>query len=236
MPVQTFDTQDDIPEEHRASALETKDGKFAVFIEPDTSGLTSALEKERAARKQEEKARKEAAKRLADLELEAKAREGGLTADKLKEIREQVAAEYEPFRQQAEAYKAKVRELTLNDRVKAMFAKAEFVDADAAWKLFGDQFDLTEDGSQPVVKGKEGVSLDAHIAQLATAYPYLVKGTQASGGGASGNRAGQAAGGSENPLTWSSDKRAAFIAANGLPAYQQLLDKVMEASVQKKAA
>lgn len=237
MPVETFDTLDAVPEEMRDAAIETKAGKFIVARDPDTSGLTSALEKERKARRDAEKVAKERDARLAELELEAKGTAAGLTSEKLKEIRAQVAAEFEPYKSKAEALAAENRALKLNDRVKAMLAKADFVDVDAAWKLFGDEFDLTDDG-QPIVKAEPGKAIDKHIADLAAAKPYLVKGTQASGGGAGGNRGTGAPAKGDDVFTWTSEQRAQFIQTNGLAAYQDKLDaaQVARAVAAKKAA
>lgn len=223
MPVETFEAKDAIPEELREAAIETKDGKFVVVRDEDTTGLKSALEKERGARKEAEKAAREREARLRELELEAKASKEGLTAERLKEIRAQVAAEFEPWKSKAEQYAAENRALKLNDRVKALLAKAEFVDAEVAWKLFGEQFDLTEDG-QPIVKDAPGTSLDAHIAKLAEAHPYLVKGSQIAGGGAAGAKAGTAPGGSVKVSELKGDALQQYIAKHGYDAWKQKLD------------
>jgi hypothetical protein len=189
VPVETFDTQDAVPEDLRDSAIETKDGKFLVLREDDTSGLKSALEKERQARKEADRIAKDTAKRLHDLELEAKAKEGGLTSEKLAEIRKQVAAEFEPWKTKAEQVTAENRALRLNDRVKTMLDKVGFIDVEAGWKLAGDEFDLTDDG-QPIVKAEPGKSLEKHVADIAARYPGLVRGSQASGSGAAGVKKG----------------------------------------------
>lgn len=239
MPAETFESKDAIPEEFREAAIETKDGRFLVVRDEDTSGLKSALEKERGARKEAEKAAKERAARLQELELEAKASKEGLTTDKLKEIRQQVAAEYEPFKAKAEQYAAENRALKLNDRVKALLAKAEFVDAEVAWKLFGEQFDLTEDG-QPIVKDAPGTSLDAHIAKIAEAHPYLVKGSQIAGGGAAGAKAGAAPASPTKVSALTGDALQAYIAKHGYETWKQQLDAesiaILTAKPQQKAA
>lgn len=234
MPAETFETLDAVPEELRESAIETKAGTFLLIRDPDTSGLTSALEKERTARKAEEKTRKDREKRLAELELEAKAREGGLTSEKLADIRKQVAAEFEPYRVEAEALKSKVRALTLDSVVKAKLG--DFVDVEVAWKQFGDEFDLTDDG-QPIVKTEPGKTLDKHIADLKARFPYLVRGTQAGGGAAAGNTTGAGTRGTgDNVFQWTPEQRADFIRTNGPDAYQAKLDASVQAQANPKAA
>lgn len=238
MPVETFETQEDVPEEFRESAIETKAGKFIVVREDDTSGLKSALDKERKARKDAEKEAKERAQRLADLELEAKASKEGLTSERLAEIRKQVAAEFEPYRTKAETLEAENRSLKLTDRVKALMEKADFHDVEAVWKLHGEDFDLTDDG-QPIVKAEPGKSLEKHIAEIATAKPYLVRGTQAAGGDAKGARgAAPEKGGKVSALK--GEALEAYIERHGYDEFRRQLDAEMVAALtatkQKQAA
>lgn len=234
MPAETFETKDSIPEELRDAAIETKDGKFVVVRDPDVSGLTSALEKERKARRDAEKAAKEREARLAELEEERQAKAAGLTGEKLEEIRKQAEAKFAADLAERDQLKQRVRALTLDTTVKSMLAKAEFVDVDAAWKLFGDEFDLTDDLT-PIVKADPAKKLEQHIADLAAAKPYLVKGTAASGGGASGNR-GTAAPQGKTVFDWTQEQRAQFIQQHGPDAYRAKLDEATLARITAKQA
>lgn len=180
MPVQTFDSQDAIPEEHRAAALETKDGKFAVFIEPDVTGLKTALEKERTLRKDAEKAANLAAEAARNAELKDK----GLLDVKQKWDSEILKPEREA-RLQAEA---KVRTLSLESPLKTKLA-ARLVDdkaVEAVWRLEAEKFDLAEKG--PVLRDNPTQDIDQYLDGLKGTYPWAFKGTQAGGGGAGGGK------------------------------------------------
>ncbi len=180
MPVQTFDSTDAIPEEHRANAIETKDGKFAVFVEPDTAGLTSALQKEREARKAAEKAAKAAADALRDGELKEKG---------LLEAKQQWDAEIlKPVAERVSLLEQENRSLKLVTPVKDAFRAAGIIDPDDAWAVVGGKFDLAEDG-RPILKDNPTADLGKWIASdLKQQKPHWFQGTQAAGGGAAGGR------------------------------------------------
>jgi hypothetical protein len=181
VPVQLFDSQDAIPEEHRAAALETKDGKFAAFIDTDVSGLKSALEKERTARKDAEKAANALAAAARDADLKDK----GLLETKQKwdeEILKPIAAERDALSQ-------KVRTLSLEIPLKTQLA-ARLVDenaVEAVWRLESEKFDLAE-GDKPVLKNNPTQDVAQYLDGLKGVYPWAFKGTQASGGGAGGGK------------------------------------------------
>jgi hypothetical protein len=231
MPTQTFDTLDAVPEEQRESAIETKAGKFLVVTEPDTSGLTTSLERERKAVKEAKAEKKKLEDRLAELELAAKGSAAGLNSEKLAELRAQVASEFEPKLKALDAAQAEIRALKLNDRVKALFSAAEFVSTDQAWKLFGEEFDLTDDG-QPVVKAHPGKDVAKHVGELAAANPHLVKGSRAAGGGANGGKGGTTTA-TEDVFEWTPEQRADYVAKHGLAAYNEKLNATALAKVQK---
>lgn len=232
-----FETADDIPEQFRETAIETKDGKFAV-----AAGALNALGRERGrAEEMERKAKAEAKRareyetRLAALEEERQANAAGLTKDKLDEIRRQAEAKYAADLAERDSLKQKVRALTLDTTVKSLLAKAEFVDVDEAWTLFQGQFDLTDDLT-PIVKADPAKALERHIADLAAAKPHLVKGTQASGGAARGNAAGGRPGAGEDVFQWTGEQRADFVTKHGAGAYQEKLDAAVLARATKQAA
>lgn len=182
MPLETFDSIDAIPEDARETAIETKDGKFIVWREPDTSGLTSALAKEREARKVAEAAAKRAANDAREKELAA----AGLL-DAKKRWDEELLV---PLQTEAEKLRAEVRALKLISPVKDALRAAGVIDPDDAYKLLADRFDLAENGA-PILKDNPTADIKKWAeTELAKAKPYLFAGTAASGGGARGAAAG----------------------------------------------
>lgn len=190
MPMQTYDTQDAVPEEHRDTALALADGRYIVVIEEDVDGLRANSAKLVAEKRAADKARRELAQRLAELEQEREANKAGLTSEQLAKIRADVEASYAPVKQEAEALKAQLRTLKLDNAVRAEMAKAGVRGEriEALWRLAADQFDLTDDGD-PYVKTAPAKSIAAFVASdLKTSYPEFYAGTAASGGGSTGAR------------------------------------------------
>lgn len=192
MPLKKFATLDEIPEANRSDAIELKDGSFAYVEETDTSSLAADLKEWKRKTEMAERATRKAVEEAERAKLEDKAGKSGITAEKLAEIRSEVRREVEaevrPKLEEAEKAVSENRTLKLDTKVKALAAtngvRAERLDA--WWKLHGDKFDLTSDG-EPVVKGKEGVSLKAFIADdLKKELPDFYTGTQGEGGGAAG--------------------------------------------------
>lgn len=182
MPLETFDTLDVIPEDVRANAIETKDGTFVVYREADTSGLTSALAKEREARKAAEKAAKLAAEDAREKELAA----AGLLDAKRKWDAEILA----PLQSELETLRGETRTLKLVTPVKDALRAAGVIDPDDAFKLLADRFDLADSG-QPILKDNPTADIKKWAeTELAKAKPYLFAGTQASGSGAKGSGPG----------------------------------------------
>lgn len=191
MPLKTYDTQDAVPEALRADAIETKDGKFVVVEEADTSDLAAAVAAEKEKREAAEKLMRKTAGELQKLQTQRKAADAGMTEEKLKELREEAKAEYmaeiQPQLDEAVKIKAQNRSLLLDADMKARALKAGVLPekVDDFWALRGSEFDLTDDG-KPMVKGKPGIEPDKHLTVLLKKNPEWVKGTQASGGGAQG--------------------------------------------------
>lgn len=156
---------------------------------PDvTAGLKSALAKEREGRKAAERAAKGYEARLLELEQAAKAKESGITSERLDEIRALAEAKFKPELEELAKMRAEVRSLKLDGTVKGLLGKAEAVDPDVAWKIFRDEFDLTEDG-RPIVSADPTASVEEYVTKtLRQKHPYLFRGTQAGGGGATGSR------------------------------------------------
>jgi hypothetical protein len=196
MPLKTFATLDEVPEESRESAIETKAGTFVLVIDEDTGALKSALDEERTKREAAERNATKAAKALQKAELEAKQKAAGFTQEQIDamraDVRRDVDAEYAPVKEQAEkaaALDAKLQALLLTDRIKAQMAasgvRAERIDA--LYKLAGDRFALTAD-EKPMLKDQPGIDLTVYVRDtLKAEFPEFYAGTQATGGDAPGS-------------------------------------------------
>jgi hypothetical protein len=82
-----------------------------------------------------------------------------------------------------------VRELLLVQQIKAGSSEHGKIMAQHQadfWKLYGDEFDLTEDDTV-VVRSNPGIPVAKHIAELAKRQPAWVEGTKAAGGNAGGD-------------------------------------------------
>jgi hypothetical protein len=157
--------------------------------QPDpTAGLKSALQKEREARKAAEKAVKSVESRLLEMEQTVKAKESGITSERLDEIRTLAEAKFKADLEERDRLRAENRTLKLDNSVKKVLEKAEVVSVEGAWKMFHDEFDLTDDG-RPIVKADPTADVEHYVTQtLRAQHPYLFRGTQAGGGGAMGGR------------------------------------------------
>lgn len=236
MPLLTFESLEEIEEGRRATAVELKDGRYAVVEDTDVSPLKAKADELLKETKTERQKRKELEAKLATYEQERTAREAGLTRDKLDEIMAQAEAKYRPVVDELEKVRGALRSERLDGRVKAMLGQARAADIDAAFKVVGDHFDLTEDGSL-VVKSDPTVKVDDYIGKtLTTRYPFLFQGTLASGSGAQGMKGAVANSLNARPITqWTSDERAAFIESNGIEAFQAKLREEQMASFAKVA-
>lgn len=192
MPIQTYDTTDAIPEEHRDTAYALEKGGFAVFIEEDVSGLKSNQAKILEEKKQIEKEYRQAIKENQELKREKDATASGITSEQLGKLRADFEAEYAPVREKAATLETQLRALKLDNSVQSQMAKAG-VRGDrlgALWKLTSEAFDLTDDG-QPYVKDAPTQSIDQFIGgKLKADYPEFFSGTSANGGGAKGSTGG----------------------------------------------
>jgi len=192
VPIQTYDTTDAIPEEHRDTAYALEKGGFAVFIEEDVSGLKNNQAKILEEKKQIEKEYRQAIKENQELKREKDATASGITSEQLGKLRADFEAEYAPLREKAATLETQLRALKLDNSVQSQMAKAG-VRGDrlsALWKLTGEAFDLTDDG-QPYVKDAPTQSIDQFIGgKLKADYPEFFAGTSANGGGAKGSTGG----------------------------------------------
>lgn len=194
MPIKTYDSQEAVPEAHRASAIETKDGKFIVDEPDPTLGEKGerALEAAKAAQREEEKRRKAAEKERDDLKRAAEAREKGISEEALAEIRRKEEAARKPIEDERDQLAAENRKLKLTDRVQALFLKYEGMPdrVEDAMDQLAKRTDLGDAGGI-VYKDKAGTitadSEEAFFKKFKTEKPWLFKGTGASGSGASGS-------------------------------------------------
>ena len=180
MPLKLYDALDAAPEALRATAIETKDGKFAVVEAEDVSGLKSALAKERDLREKAEKAAKLAADQIATNDL----REKGLLEAK----QEWDAKILGPIAERAKALETENHTLKLVGPVKDAFRSAGIIDPDDAWVRYGADLTLSEAG-KPMLKSDPTADLGKWAESLSTAHPHWFAGSQAAGGGASGGGA-----------------------------------------------
>lgn len=225
MPLTIVETLDEVPETARDKAMELKDGRFALVEDVDVSPLKAKADELLKETKSERAKRKALEDKLAQVEAERSAAAAGLTSEKLAEIVAQAENKYKPVVEELNTLKATLRAERLDGRVKTLLGQARAADIEAAWKVVGDHFDLTDDGAL-MVKADPTAKADEYIQRtLATKYPFLFQGTQAAGGGAAG-RGTAGTGGNAKPITqWSSDERAAFIEAQGIDAFQARLQQ-----------
>jgi len=233
MPLKIFDTTDAIPETLRASAIETKDGKFAISEDEDTGGLKSALEKERKAVKDAVKRAKELEDRTAALETEREAFKAGVKPEELQKLRTQIEGEYKTKLSEAEK---QIHELSFGAQLDAAMAAADVIDLADGRALFGSRFEMVE--GKLVPKDDKSITPQQYLAsKLQAEKPHLFKGTQAEGGGAGGSRTAGAAAG-DNVFKWTETQRAEFIQKHGYEAYNAKLNAsaLAQATTPQKAA
>lgn len=192
----TFAKQEDVPEAIR-DQYEERDGKWQPKPDKDAEAahatLKDTLEKEREKREAAEALSRTATRELQKLQNDDKGRAAGLTKEKLDEmraeIRKEVEAEYAPKLKDGEDAKVQVRVLQLDNRVKALAAQ-NGVRADRLdpwWKQHKDEFDLTDDGKEIIVKGHAGKDPAKYIADdLKKAIPEFYEGSKADGSGGGG--------------------------------------------------
>ena len=199
MPMKLYDTKEAVPEAVRATAIETKDGKFAVDEVDPALGEAGkrALEEERAARKKEADARKAAEKERDDLKRAAEAREKGISDDELQKIRDKEAADRKPIEEERDRLKQENRKLKLDDRARALALKAGVMPdrLDKAMKDLAGRLDLTEGGDTIIVKdAKGGVTTETIEDFLSKTYkaeaPFFYAGPGGSGSGGDGSSGG----------------------------------------------
>lgn len=167
-----------------------------------------ALADKRRAREEADELRKqlgELQSKMQDLEQQSKAKELNLPDEKLQEMRHKIRAdverEYSPLKEQLEQLTntlgerdGRIRELTLDNRVKEMMGKAgaRAERVNDLFRLTGDRFDLTEDDAV-ILRDSRETPLDRYFKEtLSKEYPEFWNGSGSSGGGASKSSGGAA--------------------------------------------
>lgn len=192
MALKTFKTKDEVPEAQRDNALALADGTFAVVEDTDTTAMQAEVTEWKRKHEAAERLAKKAAADLLVAQNNDKAAKAGVTGEELAKIRAEVKAEVlAELNGDLEKGRAALQEnrtLKLDAKVRAL-AAANGVRAErlgAWWKLHGEKFDLTEDGT-PIVRAHPGVTLDKFIATECKAeMPELYVGSMAAGGGGNG--------------------------------------------------
>lgn len=193
MPLQTFKTREEVPEDAREGALELKDGTFAVVVD-DAKDTILKIRQERDAFK---KQAREYADKVEAVERERDALKAN-TGDAEKKVADLLAkwqadteAKVGAVAKERDEFAAKLRQVTLVDKARETFLKAggRPEKVDAALKLVGDRLDLMD--GKPVVKDANGevttTTLDDLFGkEFRKEMPEFFAGTKASGGGAGG--------------------------------------------------
>jgi hypothetical protein len=225
-----------VPEAARGAYVQ-RDGKYHLDAAvEDVGGLKSALQKERDAAADAKRQLAAALAKTTELETAQKAAQGGITEQKLAEIKQQVEQAYAPKLTALEAATKELRALRLERPIDEVLSSLGAHDLAVARKVVSDHFDLTDDGKAFVKDAPTTGLTEWAKAELPKRYPYLFKGTQADGGNAQGAGSGSGAGGNgggDRPVSdWSPEDRFAYAQAHGRDA---LLKRAAEDG-RKKAA
>ncbi|HET8769430.1 MAG TPA: hypothetical protein VFM71_00460, partial [Gemmatimonadaceae bacterium] len=119
---------------------------------------------------------------------------------------------------------------------KSMLADLDVHDVDAAYRLLGGDFELGDDET-PTLKSDPTADVKKHLEkQLNERYKYLLKGTQAAGGGAGGSKGSGSGTGSITPTKMTTEQIHEYIDKHGREAYMTALAAEETALLTKKAA
>lgn len=195
MPVQTFKTRDEIPEDARDGALELKDGSFAVVVD-DAKETIAKIRRERDDAKKALREKETEITKLTEALDEANVKGGDVdkkVAETLAKWQQKRDADIAAEVQKREAVEAQLRKVTLTDKARETFVKAggRAEKAEAALRLVGDRLDLVD--GKVVVKDADGdvstLTLDDLFAKdFRKEMPEFYAGSQAAGSGAQGTQ------------------------------------------------
>ena len=192
-----------------------KDGKYRLDVEgiEDTSGLKSALEKERTARRELEK-RAKAALSEDDMEeyarLKAEADKGKDKDEILKSMRARHEKELEQSRQEAAAVKARLEKTVLESTATQLLAKHGGNVSLLLPHILGQLRPEEIDGNLSVVPAN-AATIDDVVSGLKSSFPQAFAAPATSGSGASGGHAGAGEKGT-GKLGGDKSERAAYFA------------------------
>lgn len=246
------DSLDSVPEALRGEYAE-KDGKFHLNVEglEDTSGLKSALQKERDARKALDKEVAnwkrlgKSAEEIAEL-VETREREEterlkkkGDTDALLKQANERAAKERAELEAELNAARASERAAVVGERLVAALAKAGATEEGA--ELLPDRLSnrikfetvdgkrilkiVQADGETPMLgSGADAATIDDLVKEAVKKYPSLFKGSGAGGGGKPPGSPPGAPGVSRKSDLKTEKAKAEFVDKHGFDAYKALPD------------
>ncbi len=192
-----------------------KDGKFRLDVEgvEDVTGLKSALEKERSARRDLEKRMKTALSED-DLEeyarLKAEADKGKDKDEILKSMRARHEKELEQSRQEAAAVKARLEKTVLESTATQLLAKHGGNVSLLLPHILGQLRPEEIDGNLSVVPAS-AATIDDVMSGLKSSFPQAFAAPATSGSGASGGHAG-AGGKGTGKIDGDKSERAAYFA------------------------
>ena len=192
-----------------------KDGKYRLDVEgiEDTSGLKSALEKERTARRELEK-RAKAALSEDDMEeyarLKAEADKGKDKDEILKGMRSRHEKELELAKQEASRVKAQLEKTVLESTATQLLAKHGGNVSLLLPHILGQLRPEEIDGNLSVVPAS-AATIDDVMSGLKSSFPQAFAAPATSGSGASGGHAG-AGGKGTGKIDGDKSERAAYFA------------------------
>lgn len=252
MPLKlTVDTLDDIPEALH-DAYEEKDGKFVLNVEgmEDTSGLKSALEKERkAARELEKRVKRWESLGKSDEEIaemlraqeeaeNKKAEEEGDFQKILKQHQERFEKDKKELMAELEAARTSERNAVIGNSLMSALSKAGATDEGVdllperlAARIKYETQDgkrvlriMAADGETPMAgASKDGTAtFDDLVKEAADKWPSLFKGSGAGGSGMQPQKGSGGAGHKKKSDFKTEKERAAFVDEHGLDKYNSL--------------
>jgi hypothetical protein len=202
-------TLDEVAEEHRGLYTEV-DGEFVLTVEglEDTSGLKSALQKERDARKELERKTKSFEgvdlDRYKELEAEALKRKekelldagevDKLLEERTKAMRKELDSKITGLTEQNEKLNGRLRSVLIDGEIATAAAKAKVRGeaVDVVKMMARDVFTLNDEGNVVAMKdgnillGKEGaepLTTGEYVEGLLNTHSYLFEGSSGGGGG-----------------------------------------------------
>lgn len=124
MPMPAFATEAEIPDVFRPEYLQSADGQWRAKLEADVDVERAKRQTLLDEKKDEERKRRDAETKLADLQRTADARAKGISEDELQRIRDAEAVTRKPIEDERNTLRAENRKLKLTDKLQALALKA----------------------------------------------------------------------------------------------------------------